>query len=61
MKKVSEEINEKEVNPEVLVTEKVKVKKGVFPVRYENQRYYPGEELNIEPGHFNEDVFEKVD
>ncbi|NLY79812.1 MAG: hypothetical protein GX072_07985 [Lysinibacillus sp.] len=40
---------------------KVKVKEGVFPVRYDGERFSVGEELTIEDKHFNELIFEKVE
>ncbi len=38
---------------------KVKVKAGVFPVRYNGERYAAGDEVSIDDKHFNDAVFEK--
>ncbi|MEG6615382.1 hypothetical protein V6C27_02920 [Peptococcaceae bacterium 1198_IL3148] len=40
---------------------KVKVKAGVFPVRYNGERYAAGDVVSIEDKHFNASVFEKVE
>lgn len=40
---------------------KVKVKDGVFPVRYKGERFSPGDEFTIDEKHFNQSTMEQLE
>lgn len=40
---------------------KVKVKEGVFPVRYKGERFSSGDELTIDEKHFNDSTMEGLE
>lgn len=40
---------------------KVKVKEGVFPIRYKGERFSSGDELAIDEKHFNPTAMEQLE
>ncbi len=40
---------------------KVKVKEGVFPIRYKGERFFTGNELTIDEKHFTESTMQRLE